>query len=73
VLNLSSTQVVLALNGKGLFRCDSSGNITCGGSGVAYLTGKQCMLGPSPTALTPVIYGPSGMTGVPSTSVFVTP
>lgn len=74
VLELSTSQVLLALNGKGMFQCDeSTGNITCGGSGVAYLVGKQCMLGPSATSVTPVVYGPAGISAIGSTTVFCTP
>lgn len=73
-LELSASQFVIALNGAGFVRCDgATSNLTVGCSGVAYLVGKQCMLGPSATALTPVVVGPSGMAGAASTCVFATP
>ncbi len=55
----------------GFWQVDTNG-YTCLGES-AYVMGSAVYLGKEPTALTPALYGPTGIAGVASLSVFISP
>lgn len=61
----------LMYNGAVILTWDDEGNASFGASKSLALVSAQVLIGAGATPMTPAIWGPSGIAGVPSTSVFI--
>jgi hypothetical protein len=57
--------------GAALMKADADGNVSIGCGKALALVGAQVLIGAGATPMTPALWGLSGVSGVPSTSVFI--
>jgi hypothetical protein len=71
VMQFTPTQIQCFIKSGGYYHVDADGFFCTGNS--CWMSGGANYIGSAPTIVTPALYGPTGIAGVASTSVFISP